>query len=1319
MKSKSQPSQQNALQAKPNGQAKAYALEDEQMANAANAENSENLMAVEDFEQEAKAVLDSQGLTKVSEVHFQAKLQYLIDLTYEPIPDVKDSLFALLADNAPGFTAGQLKNGVTWMMEKVAKEAKQILASREDIDLPTFAPVDFLDDDIISAFALDDYDADPNVNYKAQDVAPGFLQKPFSYDGTLCNAPLFYLANCGVLINNRCISTKLYCNNRIYTRTHHVFSHLPNSFRHGDPNVKGLYAMFNGQLDIQKLSQAGINVQILYYVWYIATNLVKHGAIMPKLIVDYGDRLRCLWIPAILSKPIRDLVTKVGLFVQGYEYLFILRKDRSVALDPLFLGQLMLSCFIQSFVSFTFCHLSPAQIYEHNEYKMLFGGFNLPVGCKNPQMNALRLRLETWLAPLSMNQLSFTPVLRFYDLDDPDVISNARFMVLSEEILKGTKSAKNAQVEALKSFAKQDLSWMDSAQSNSVFSKAEKGQESHQLYLNSSEQIKSRLRNYISRKDAGRGDVASSAFDNHTSGKKVSFHYLPYNGSSGFDPRFSSKIGSTNSYQSQDDELDFQGFELDDVPQEIAPARRSDGSLFNLSLESVLENFENTKGVGVELGFSDLGSEISAKLSKKGLLDDSEFVPLSLILQEDCCEPVRYECVRTASRLGAIANILNELFKAPNNICIVPLHQLYETLQIATHGLSLLGVRLLLPNSLKSMLKPVSRVKLSFKGDNRESNSVTDNSSLGLEDFARLLDFDWQLAIGDRKISADEFKVLLANSGRVVRFHEQFVYADPTALLSIKNSLQRESQIKSSHMALLDAALTGRLEEFEVILSQNVKEALAQLTSPTAVALPQGLQAVLRPYQKRGYDWLMHNLRVKIGSVLADDMGLGKTLQVIAALLKLKEEGKLNRNNQALIVVPTSLITNWIREIHNFAPALTVGTYHSISTDLGSIDTDVILTSYGTARARSAVFNKRTFLLLVIDEAQAIKNRTTAVHKAVNSIKADYFIAMSGTPVENHLFDYYSILDFANRGVFGTSESFKRRFAIPIERDHDMQQVQRFKDLTSPFILRRLKTDKNIISDLPDKITSDQYCLLTPNQSALYQTVVQEAMERLDNMDQAKDRSSLVLSLIQKLKAICNSPAQYLGSSAHYLPEDSGKVERLLELVDEIMQTDNKALIFTQSVIMGNYLVEILKKHTGHAPQFLHGSLNIKSRMDMVDNFQNKPSERFLILSLHVGGTGLNLTAANIVIHFDLWWNSAVENQATDRAFRIGQSKNVQVYRFICAHTFEEHINDMINKKRDLAEMTVANGETWIGDLSNRQLQELFALNDSDDNDSK
>lgn len=417
------------------------------------------------------------------------------------------------------------------------------------------------------------------------------------------------------------------------------------------------------------------------------------------------------------------------------------------------------------------------------------------------------------------------------------------------------------------------------------------------------------------------------------------------------------------------------------------------------------------------------------------------------------------------------------------------------------------------------------------------------------------------------------------------------------------------------------------------------------------------------------------------------------------------------KKKPALVVVPTSLITNWLREAAKFAPELRMHLFYGPDRTFPAEGTaDVILTTYGTLRSSAERLEKKKFRLLVIDEAQAIKNYRTSTFKSVKGMTADAVIAMSGTPVENRLMEYWSIMEAANPGLLGTPATFKKDFAEPIEVAHDTDTADRFKRVTAPFIMRRMKTDKSIISDLPEKITTDEYCRLTNEQIAIYQAIVKKNLARLNDGLSDFERRGVVLQLIIQLKQLCNTPLQYEKKSPYNKPENSGKMQRLFEILDELAETGRKVLIFTQFKEMGKLLQKWIGEHTGKKPEFIHGGVDTAQRQKIVDAFQNDRNQKVLVLSLKAAGTGLNLTAASAVIHYDLWWNPAVENQATDRAFRIGQKQTVNVYRLISAETFEEKINAMIEAKKALADMTVESGENWIGDLTNNELKEIFTL---------
>lgn len=617
---------------------------------------------------------------------------------------------------------------------------------------------------------------------------------------------------------------------------------------------------------------------------------------------------------------------------------------------------------------------------------------------------------------------------------------------------------------------------------------------------------------------------------------------------------------------------------------------------------------------------------------------------------------------------------------------------LFDTLPI----IRLLGIRTLLPRALDRILRPRISMKVSGKS----------TGSTGFLNADDLFGFNWTVAIGDNQLTHTEFDELVNNAHGIVRFKGEYVYLEPTEIEQLR--LQLEKPLRTSHAELLRVALAGEYLGTPITLDGKARSIIRELTEISSVPLPSTLNATLRPYQERGVAWLYRNIRAGFGSVIADDMGMGKTLQVIATLLKLKEEGKLD-DAKALVIVPTSLLTNWTKEITRFAPTMTVDIFHGTERALNKTRTDVLLTTFGTVRTDLSKLKKQPWRIVIVDEAQNIKNPVAAQTKAIKSIPAPAFVALTGTPVENRLSEYWSIMDFANRGFLGSLSGFTKEYAVPIQSHHDHQVIQRFKRVTSPFLLRRLKSDKSIISDLPDKIEQNQYCRLVKKQAALYESVVREALRVINGESDTFKRQGLVLQMIMALKQICNHPTQYLktGDGDAGL---SGKAELFLDLLDPILAAHEKVLVFTQFREAGELLSTWIKTRFGREPQFLHGGVARKTRDKMVDKFQNDRTERVFLLSLKAGGTGLNLTAANNVIHFDLWWNPAVEAQATDRAYRIGQQHNVQVHRLITRATFEERINDMIQSKRDLADLTVGVGEKWIGNLSNEELKDVFSL---------
>lgn len=614
--------------------------------------------------------------------------------------------------------------------------------------------------------------------------------------------------------------------------------------------------------------------------------------------------------------------------------------------------------------------------------------------------------------------------------------------------------------------------------------------------------------------------------------------------------------------------------------------------------------------------------------------------------------------------------------------------------------LSLLGIGVMIPRELKKMSAPKLAISARTKGG---------DSAVSYLNLADMLEFSWKIAVGDKLISPEEFRELVKNAGRLVKYKDEYILLQPEEIKQILDRLQKPEPRMNS-MEVLQAAISGQTAHADFLSDQVLQKMIDALTSKSIqeeISPPLGLNANLRPYQLRGLSWLYGNAVRGIGSCLADDMGLGKTLQVIALILKFKEEGRLTK--PVLIVCPTTLIGNWSKELERFAPLLEVEIYHGSSRKLSAKNIDVIITSYGTLRGDRTKFKKRTFDLVVVDEAQNIKNPDTDQTRAVKDLQAQAYIAMTGTPVENRVLELWSIFDFINHGFLGSRQDFKTNFANPIEKYRDGQKIQMLRNVTGPFILRRVKTDKTVIRDLPDKVIKDEYCYLSKEQAALYQKVTDSLLKSIEESE-GIERKGIVFKLITSLKQICNHPVHYTKKGT-VVKEHSGKALKTLELIQSIGEKNEKVLVFTQYKEMGELLLKLIYDELKLEALFFHGSLNRKKRDEMIHEFQNqRTGSPIMIVSLKAGGTGLNLTAASNVIHYDLWWNPAVEDQATDRTYRIGQLQNVMVHRLISIGTFEEKINEMINDKRELAELTVAAGETRITEMSNQELKELFVL---------
>jgi non-specific serine/threonine protein kinase len=479
------------------------------------------------------------------------------------------------------------------------------------------------------------------------------------------------------------------------------------------------------------------------------------------------------------------------------------------------------------------------------------------------------------------------------------------------------------------------------------------------------------------------------------------------------------------------------------------------------------------------------------------------------------------------------------------------------------------------------------------------------------------------------------------------------------------------------------------------------------------------LRATLRPYQSDGVRWLWFMTRLGLGACLADDMGLGKTIQVIDLLLQRVREQGGKHPGPSLLVVPASLVGNWKQELARFAPSLRVFFAHRSecgADELARISAnprrelanfDLVVTTYGLVR-RAHWLGKVDWQLVVLDEAQAIKNHASAQTKAVKKLKSSGRIVLTGTPVENQLGDLWSLFDFCSPGLLGNAAQFKQ-YVKRLNKQQDAQAFGALRRLVRPYILRRMKTDPRIVPDLPEKTEMRAECGLSKKQAALYEHMVEEFARRLEDAE-GMSRRGMVLTVLMQLKQICNHPAQLLGA-ADFPPADSGKFQRLAQICEEISQRQEKVLVFTQFQSLTEPLAEYLGELFGRKGLVLHGGTAVKKRSEMVRQFQDDAGPPFFVISLKAGGSGLNLTAASHVVHFDRWWNPAVENQATDRAFRIGQKRNVLVHKFVCRGTLEERIDNMLREKQALADKLLAQGgETLLTEMSNDELLGFVSL---------
>jgi superfamily II DNA or RNA helicase len=583
-----------------------------------------------------------------------------------------------------------------------------------------------------------------------------------------------------------------------------------------------------------------------------------------------------------------------------------------------------------------------------------------------------------------------------------------------------------------------------------------------------------------------------------------------------------------------------------------------------------------------------------------------------------------------------------------------------------------------------------------------------------------LFAFRWQLAVDGDPLTPEEMDALASAAGPVLRLRGSWMVVDPAIAAKARKRLVRTVGPAEAVAATLTGTVRVADHEEQVIVGASllkVRERLLSAATRDPVPPPAALRATLRDYQRHGLTWLAELTDLGVGAVLADDMGLGKTVTLIALHLHRRERAAAEGRTAGptLVVCPASLLGNWEAEVRRFAPGTPVVRFHGSARDVSAAGDGFVLTTYGTLRSDAASLSAAAWDLVVADEAQHVKNPRTATARALRSLESRARVALTGTPVENELTELWAILDWATPGLLGSRNAFRKAWAAPIESGRESRTARRFAELVSPFLLRRRKSDPGIAPELPPKTETDHLLRLSREQVVLYESYVRDTMARIERADPSDPvaRRGLVLMLLTGLKQICNHPDHFLKRSGVRLAGRSQKVDLLDELVGTVLSEDGAMLVFTQYVAMARLLEGHLAR-AGVPHQLLHGGTPVREREAMVRRFQDGEVPVFL-LSLKAGGTGLNLTRADHVVHVDRWWNPAVEEQATDRAYRIGQTRPVQVHRMVTQGTVEERIAELLTRKQALADAVLGRGEAALTELTNAELRDLVALRRDDD----
>ncbi|NOV00281.1 DEAD/DEAH box helicase [Paenibacillus planticolens] len=778
----------------------------------------------------------------------------------------------------------------------------------------------------------------------------------------------------------------------------------------------------------------------------------------------------------------------------------------------------------------------------------------------------------------------------------------------------------------------------------------------------------------------------------------------------------------------------------------LAIGWKQDGTPYRICVQMV-EPYAETYVDGTTTA-KDNGADWRLRFIAQDRMDANRFVEFSttgncLIGQPPAAWQDGIEA-KIQEQIGRILRILPQLESEHQKGKIVEQlsdDQAWEFLTESSLQLMAAGISVFLP----SWWGELSRRRPELRAKVRSSVGTSRKPMFGMD---HIIQFDWRVALGGVVLSEEEFHQIAEQKKRLIYIRGKWIQLDPADLELLKAAMRGRDRRKGlSFREVLEQNLEhpvtpplsdGKAEgEFRVNIELNssLRTLLRKLNQRKLIPLApiEGLEADLRPYQAEGVSWLLFLREIGLGGCLADDMGLGKTLQFIAYLLALRSAPNAMTatlgSAPSLLICPTSVLGNWQKELERFAPSLKVHLHYGAQRARGEAfeasvtGADLVITSYNIAQLDEEELSRITWNTLCLDEAQNIKNAYTKQSQAIRGLEARHRIALTGTPLENRLTELWSIVDFINPGYLGTLRHFNHHYVGPIEKSTDgsPELTSRVQRLIRPFLLRRVKKDPAIQLDLPEKVESKAYVALTSEQAALYENVVQSMMERIDSLA-VMEKKGLILASLMKLKQICDHPSLLLkdgaipgAANAPGAAGRSAKLERLLEMIDELRSDGGGCLIFTQFVEMGYLLQRVIAQERGEPVQFLHGGVGKAKRDEMIARFQDEALPeaercRIFILSLKAGGTGLNLTAANHVFHYDRWWNPAVENQATDRAFRIGQTRDVQVHKFITLGTLEERIDEMIERKRGLSDHIVGTGENWVTEMSTGELRELFAL---------